>query len=316
MDSAIVNGLNRRDFIGKLAMGGAAAYIGTRPGIGLASMDPPPETTTIKFQQLRSICWAPLVVAESLLREEGFTDIQYVKAPNEAASQKQLLTGDIDMSMGFIGQQISVIEPGSQMMILSGLHSGCYSLIGNEKIKTVRDLKGKRVWAWSSKVAGPVTFFKTIVAYVGLDPDKDIEYVIAPVDQAVELFKKGEVDAIMSFPPGPQQLRAAGIGKELVNTNFDRPWSQYFCCTVMANKDFTRKNPVATKRALRAFLKANDLIANHPKRAAKLLVDKGLKPAAIQDLMAQVAPAHESISPTDSQRIGEARRPLFRENLE
>src|SRR2546422_1847336 len=35
----------------------------------------------------------------------------------------------------------------------------------------------------------------------------------------------------------------------------DRPWSQYFCCTVAARKEFVQRNPVATKRAVRAILK-------------------------------------------------------------
>jgi len=35
------------------------------------------------------------------------------------------------------------------------------------------------------------------------------------------------------------------------------------------------KHPVATKRVLRAFLKATDLCASEPERVARLLVDRG-----------------------------------------
>ncbi len=34
----------------------------------------------------------------------------------------------------------------------------------------------------------------------------------------------------MGFPPDPQELRAKKIGHVVVNSNVDRPWSQYFCC--------------------------------------------------------------------------------------
>jgi NitT/TauT family transport system substrate-binding protein len=44
---------------------------------------------------------------------------------------------------------------------------------------------------------------------------------------------------------------------------------------VLANREFVRKHPVATKRALRAILKANQICALEPDRAARLLVDKG-----------------------------------------
>jgi NitT/TauT family transport system substrate-binding protein len=40
------------------------------------------------------------------------------------------------------------------------------------------------------------------------------------------------------------------------------------------NRAFVQKNPVATKRALRAILKAADMCAREPERAARVLVDR------------------------------------------
>jgi NitT/TauT family transport system substrate-binding protein len=60
----------------------------------------------------------------------------------------------------------------------------------------------------------------------------------------------------------------------VVNTNVDRPWSQYFCCLVAGNRTFVRKHPVATKRAVRAILKAADICALEPDRVARVLVDR------------------------------------------
>jgi NitT/TauT family transport system substrate-binding protein len=54
----------------------------------------------------------------------------------------------------------------------------------------------------------------------------------------------------------------------------DRPWSQYFCCMVAGNREFVRRYPIASKRALRAILKAADICSVEPPRAARLLVDK------------------------------------------
>ena len=48
----------------------------------------------------------------------------------------------------------------------------------------------------------------------------------------------------------------------VVNSVVDRPWSWYFCCMMYANREFVRKHPVATKRALRAILKAADVCAS------------------------------------------------------
>ena len=82
--------------------------------------------------------------------------------------------------------------------------------------------------------------------------------------------------AFMGFAPEPQEMRARKIGRVLLDFGKDRPWSQYFCCMAAANREFTRKNPVATKRALRAMLKATDLCLNQPERAARLMVDRGV----------------------------------------
>ena len=69
----------------------------------------------------------------------------------------------------------------------------------------------------------------------------------------------------------------------------DRPWSQYFCCVAIGNRDFVRKFPVATKRALRAILKGADLCAREPERAARSSWRRGSRrtttmPQAIQEI--------------------------------
>jgi len=92
------------------------------------------------------------------------------------------------------------------------------------------------------------------------------------------MLADGKVDAYMALPPDPQELRAKKIGRVLLNSATDRPWSQYFCCVVVGNREFVKKNPVATKRALRAILKSANVCALEPERSARLLVDKGYTP--------------------------------------
>jgi NitT/TauT family transport system substrate-binding protein len=61
----------------------------------------------------------------------------------------------------------------------------------------------------------------------------------------------------------------------VVSSITDRPWSQYYCCMLATRIEFVRNYPVATKRVLRAILKAVDLCVSEPQRAAQLLVDRG-----------------------------------------
>jgi hypothetical protein len=94
----------------------------------------------------------------------------------------------------------------------------------------------------------------------------------------MRLFIEGKVDAVLGFPPQPQELRLRGIGHVIVNTGQERPWSQYFCCAVAGNREYVRKDPMATKRALRAILKSADLCAGDLGRVARYMADKGFEP--------------------------------------
>ncbi len=79
-----------------------------------------------------------------------------------------------------------------------------------------------------------------MLAHVGLDPRHDVNFVAMPPDESMRRLAAGEIDAFMAFPPEPQELRAKKVGRVIVNTTLDRPWSQYFCCTVVANREFVR----------------------------------------------------------------------------
>jgi len=136
------------------------------------------------------------------------------------------------------------------------------------------DLKGKRVAA-PDQGSGNHVHFAAMAAYVGIDPIRDLTLIHDPAAEAVRQFSAGQVDAYMGFPPWPQELRAKGIGHVIVNTHTDRPWSQYFCCVLVANRAFVEQHPVATKRGLRAVLEAADICAAEPERAAQEMVNRG-----------------------------------------
>jgi NitT/TauT family transport system substrate-binding protein len=147
-------------------------------------------------------------------------------------------------------------------------------LFGHEGIRSIADLKGKTV-SIPAPGTSPHVFVATLAAHVGLDPAKDINWVTNPSVASMQLFADGKVDAWLGFPPEPQQLRARKIGHVIVNSAVDRPWSQYFCCMLAGNRDFIRKNPIATKRALRAILKAADYCVSDRVGAARRMVDRG-----------------------------------------
>ncbi|HEV8343321.1 MAG TPA: ABC transporter substrate-binding protein [Candidatus Binatia bacterium] len=261
---------SRREFLSALTLAGTAGFLGVKAETLAA--EAPPETTSIRLAyHSRSLCHAPLYVAEDSLRGEGFTDVQYVKT---AAAEKALASGEVDVVTFFCGPLAIQVDKGDPIVLLSGLHPGCVELVGTEQIRSIRDLKGKTV-AVTDLGGGRHAVLAVMAAHVGIDPRKDINIVEHPAGEAMRLLAEKKIDGFLAAPPDAQQLRAKKIGHVVINTMMDKPWSQYFCCMVAMNQQFVLKNPVATKRALRAILRATDTTSREPERAARFLVNKG-----------------------------------------
>jgi NitT/TauT family transport system substrate-binding protein len=290
---------SRRDFLTTLSAAGAAGVLGPRSSL---ADEGPPETTTIRLHRDPSICIAPGQIAEALLRAEGFTDIRYIPdIPVDAVARGQI---DFDFDSG--AWIASHVDAGEPITALAGVHSGCYELFAHEPIRTISDLKGKKVGIRKPGFSGHM-YLVMMAAHVGLDPHKDINWVTpGPTGTSMQLFVQREVDAFLAFPPEPQELRARKVGRVILDIATDKPWSQYFCCILYGNREFIQKHPVATKRFLRAILKATDLCATEPETAAQVLVEAGFTGRydyALQTLTELPYDRWREFDPEDSMRF-------------
>jgi NitT/TauT family transport system substrate-binding protein len=263
----------RRQFVTTLSLAGAAGLLHAPPS---RAAEGALETTSVRLMRHPVICIAPQYVAEELLRAEGFTDIHYIEASQPGTSEA-VARSEIDFDLATPWALATGIDAGQPITLLAGVHVGCYELFGSKDLRGIADLKGKSVGV---QAAGPtrIGLPSLLAAHVGLDPAKDIHWVTDPSAEPIELFAQGKIEAFLAFPPEPQHLRSRQIGHVMVNTAVDRPWSQYFCCMLIGNRDYVRKYPIATKRVLRAILKAADLCATDPPRAAQQIVDSGFVP--------------------------------------
>jgi NitT/TauT family transport system substrate-binding protein len=265
---------NRRRFLATLAATGAAGLVGPPHS---SAQDGRLETTTIRIAKIAGICVAPQYVADELLRAEGFTEISYVLTEPGTAAALALARGELDFTMNFSPPLIIAIDAGEPITIVGGEHVGCFELFAREGIRSIPDLKGKTVGV-QALGSSQYSFMSGMASYVGLDPAKDIRWVTSSSPKPMELFADGKIDAFLGLPPEPQELRARNIGHVIFNSATERPWSQYFCCMVAGHREFVRKYPVATKRFLRAIIKAADLCGSQPEQAARRIVDAGFTP--------------------------------------
>ena len=265
---------NRRRFLATLTAAGAAGFIGAPNS---DAQDGRLETTAVRIGKIAGICIVPQYVAEELLRGEGFTDIRYVPTEPGTKAALALARGEIDFTTNFSPPLIIAIDAGEPITMVAGVHVGCFELFAKEGIRSIPDLKGKTVGV-QALGSSQYTFVSGMASYVGLEPAKDIRWVTSSSPKPMELFAEGKIDAFLGLPPEPQELRARNIGHVIFNSAVDRPWSQYFCCMLAGNREYIRKYPVATKRLMRAIIKAADLCVTQPEAIAQRIVDAGFTP--------------------------------------
>ena len=210
----------RREFVSGLTLAATAGLVGV-PSAQVAA-EPPLETTKITMVRLKGICQSPQYVAVDLLRAEGFTEVRYVEKQGTEGIEQALASGEADLNGHYAAPLIVRLEAGDPIVILAGEHAGCFELFGTDRVRTIRDLKGKTV-AVPALDSSRHMFVSMMAAYVDLDPRKDINFVPHSGAESIGLLGEGKIDAYLGFPPEPQALRAQKIGHVVVNRGLDRP---------------------------------------------------------------------------------------------
>jgi NitT/TauT family transport system substrate-binding protein len=234
---------SRRRFLASASSAGAAGLIGVPKSL---HAEPPPETPIVRFEKIAGgICVAPMYVVGELLHAEGFAELHYVPV-QPADLTKATAQGEADFSLTYVTTFVASIDAGNPITVLAGVHSGCFEVFADDRIHGIPDLKGKRVGV-QSVGSPPYRFVSVMASYVGLDPVKDISWVTTPnvatqvgppVSKPMELFAEGKIDAFLGVPPEPQELRARKVGRVIVNSALDPPWSQYFLLHVGSTHGF------------------------------------------------------------------------------
>ena len=199
---------SRRRFLGGLTLAGTAGLLGWHPRTVAA--EPPPETTRLRLSQSATTCTAPVFVAEELLHGEGFSDVQYIKKEGGPEINTAVASGEIDLAPHFGGPFLLRLEAGDPIVTLAGLHIGCMELVGTERVRALRDLKGKTV-AVRELGTPEHLFLASMAAYVGLDPRTDIHWVFHPMAETGRLLAEGNGAIARAFTEASSFARGKRI---------------------------------------------------------------------------------------------------------
>jgi len=290
---------NRRTFLARAAAAGATGLIGSATD---AWAEPPPETKKVRLPVFPKVsdCQTPMYAAIELMRAEGFTDLEVVSSGTGPDSSDWIAHGEVDFDWNYPLAHVLNIDKGVPIKVLTGLHVGCIELIAGDQVAGIPDLKGKRVGTDANMIG--YLLLNVMTAYVGLDPTKDFEIVATP--DAAQSLAEGKIDAFLSSPPQPQIARERKLGHVILSTAIDKPWSQYFCCMLSSTADYADRYPIATKRIMRATLKAIDLCTVDPQTVANDAIDIGYSSdRALQVLSDARYDVWREYDPEDSMRF-------------
>jgi NitT/TauT family transport system substrate-binding protein len=219
-------------------------------------------------------CEAPIFTAveKGFFKEEGL-DVSLVKC--DWKNYKDVLAlGGYDMTHHLVMYFLKPIEQGLDVKFTGGIHRGCLRVQAgvNSSIKTVKDLRGKRIGV-PGMGTPPFIFANRVLGANGIDASKEITWLVFPAGELGLALDKGEIDAIADSEPIGSMLLAQGKVRNIADQAADAPYKDEYCCAVLANGKFLEKNPKLCAATTRALLKAAKWVEANPAAAAKLSVE-------------------------------------------
>ena len=154
----------------------------------------------------------PAVVADKkgFFKDEGL-DFEFIHSGASTRSVQQVAAGSAPIGSSSMVDTLRAIDKGAPVKVfLNSLAVGTHSLIGAKGIKSVKELKGKRVMTGGTGDITNLWWFAMAKAN-GLDPQKDVELMFSGATSArFAALVAGGVDATMLSTP--QSFKAVQDG--------------------------------------------------------------------------------------------------------
>jgi NitT/TauT family transport system substrate-binding protein len=238
-------------------------------------------------------------------KELGATKAEYATFNAGPSEIEALNSGSVDI--GWIGPSPAVNgylkSGGKNLRIVGGSASGGVRLVVDpEKIRSVEDVKGKRIATPQLGNTQDVAFLNwareqgwTIDAESGRG---DVSVVRTDNKITPDAYRSGSVDGAWVPEPTASKLVAEGA-KVLLDEADLWPDGKFVITTVVVSQTFLQEHPKAVEAVLRASVRTNRWITAHPAEA-KASANRQLEADTGKPLPAEVLdPAWESIEVTD-----------------
>jgi ABC-type nitrate/sulfonate/bicarbonate transport system substrate-binding protein len=226
---------------------------------------------------------APLWVAakEGFFKKQGF-DVRVVSIRGGTQVTQALLGGGLDIAYSDPPATIAAIAAGAPLVeIMATATVMPYYLLGAPAVKTLADLKGKRVG--SSGLGLSASRLALLVAFkqLGLDPERDKITLVAAGTEPERLagLASGALAGTVIAPEFRTRIEQLGLNVLADLRQMPIPWE---VGNVVTSRKFLQSQRDGVERALKALLEGNAYVLNpaHRPQLLELLKSRlGLKSA-------------------------------------
>ncbi|MDR2427249.1 MAG: ABC transporter substrate-binding protein [Endomicrobium sp.] len=225
-------------------------------------------------------CDSPIFIAyeKGFFADEGI-DVELVAGDAEV-TKAGLQKNEFPVATEAFGYFISIYQ-GLDIKVVAGTHKGCVKLLTapNSPYNTVSDLKkvkGRKLNIGLSEAVGSADHIYASIIFkkYGIDPVKDVEWLVFPPDTYNLVYEKNKLDAFVSWDPFAI-LAVKKEGYKLLSDQATDPvLNDAYCCFLYAPTKLINEKPELIRGLVKAYRKGADYIAANPEEAAKIDIDK------------------------------------------
>lgn len=200
---------------------------------------------------------------------EGFftSDVaRMVAMPSATACLQALAAGNVEAAGLTLDEVLTARAENIPLVVVAvfDVSMGADVMLARPEVEGISDLRGRRIGVEQSAVGA--VMLDAILSAGGLRSD-EVELVYATVDEHADMYRRGVVDALVTFEPVP-----ALLDDEPVRRLFDSSMIPGRIIDVLAvRSDVLEQSPLALQRLVDSHFRALTLFQQQPERVKEQL---------------------------------------------
>lgn len=230
----------------------------------------PPEKITIAYSTASNAMLMYVALAKDYFKEEGLSATLQPHAFGKPALQS-VIDGNADIATAGDTPIVFAVMNGKKIttvaMIQTSNKNEAIVARQDRGIAGPSDLKGKKI-GLTTGTTGDFFADSFLIAH-GIDRTQ-VKFIDLKPSEMAAALDSGKVDAVSTWNPTLIQLKKK-LGSNGIIFYGESLHTEIFC--VAAMQDYVKKNPEAIKKLLRALIKAEAFVKQHPVEARHLVAE-------------------------------------------